>query len=69
MGALACDTAASAETFDRNPLLRLLDALAERQMRHSLDVIGRSQRARASISSVTQPSSSSERPSISPCER
>ncbi len=53
----------------RGALLRWLDALAERQMRHSLSVISRAQTDRATITGVTQPSSANERSSTSPCDR
>jgi hypothetical protein len=69
MGALAYDDAETANTPHRNLVLRALDALATAQMSHSLDVIRRAQCARASIRSVTQPSSSSDCSSTSPCER
>jgi hypothetical protein len=49
-------------------LLRWLDALAEWQMRHSHSVISR-QADKATITSVTQPSSVNERSSTSPCDR
>jgi hypothetical protein len=69
MGALAYDDAETANRPHRNLVLRTLDALASAQMRHSLDVIGRAQRTRACISSVTQPSSSSDCASTNPCDR
>ena len=50
-------------------LLRLLDTLAEWQMRHSHSVISRVQTDSATITGVTQPSSANERSSISPCDR
>jgi hypothetical protein len=50
-------------------LLRLLDTLAEWQMRHSHHVISRNHRLSATISGVNQPSSGNERSSISPCDR
>jgi hypothetical protein len=50
----------------RGALLRLLDTLAEWQMRHSHSVISRIQPEAATISSVTQPSSANERSSTSP---
>lgn len=52
----------------RGTLLRMLDTLAEWQMRHSHSVIARTQ-ADATITSVTQPSSANERSSTSPCDR
>jgi ribonuclease PH len=54
---------------DRGALLRLLDALAAWQMRHSYSAISRGQALRATITDVTQPSSVSERSSTSPCDR
>jgi hypothetical protein len=54
---------------DRGVLLRFLDTLAVWQMRHSHAVISRAQTDNATISGVTQPSSSNERSSTSPCER
>ena len=53
----------------RGKVLRLLDTLAEWQMRHSLDVISRTQADNATITGVTQPSSAIERSSTSPCDR
>ena len=53
----------------RGALLRLLDTLAEWQMRHSHHVISRSQPACATSSGVNQPSSGNERSNISPCDR
>lgn len=70
MAALTFETSDSPETAPRRgALLRLLDALAEWQMRHSHRVISRSQSARATSSGVNQPSSGNERSSISPCDR
>lgn len=57
------------DTDSRGMLLRLLDALAAWQMRHSYCVISRSQLRNATMTGVTQPSSSNERSSISPCDR
>ena len=54
---------------DRGVLLRLLDTLAVWQMRHSHAVISRAQTDSATISGVTQPSSSNDRSSTSPCDR
>jgi hypothetical protein len=60
----------SQETAPRGTLLRLLDTFAEWQMRHSHSVISRVQPNDAAvINSVTQPSSSNERSSTSPCDR
>jgi hypothetical protein len=53
----------------RGALLRLLDTLAEWQMRHSHSVIRRIQPDAAVISSVTQPSSANARSSTKPCDR
>ena len=53
----------------RGALLRMLDTLAEWQMRHSHHVISRSQPLSATSSGVDQPSSGNERSSISPCDR
>jgi hypothetical protein len=54
---------------ERGALLRLLDTLAEWQMRHSHSVISRAQCASATISGVNQPSSGNERSSTRPCDR
>ena len=56
-------------TPSRGRVLRLLDALAAWQMRHSHEVIARVQTDSASITGVNQPSSTNERSSISPCDR
>jgi hypothetical protein len=56
-------------TDSRGMLLRLLDALAVWQMRHSYCVISRNQVRNATMIGVTQPSSANERSSISPCDR
>jgi hypothetical protein len=53
----------------RGVLLRWLDALAERQMRHSHRVISRVQADNATMIGVVQPSNTNERSSISPCDR
>jgi hypothetical protein len=53
----------------RGLLLRLLDALASRQMRHSYRAIRRAQTLKAVTTGVTQPSSLNERSSISACDR
>jgi len=50
----------------RNRMQRILDALAEWLMRQELRVISRDQTARATIASVTQPSSTNERSSTNP---
>jgi hypothetical protein len=52
----------------RGKLLRWLDTLAAWQMRHSHSVISRTQADKATITSVTQPSSLNERSSTSPCD-
>jgi hypothetical protein len=52
----------------RGVLLRWLDTLAEWQMRHSHSMISR-QADKATITSVTQPSSVNERSSTIPCDR
>jgi hypothetical protein len=49
--------------------LRMLDTLAEWQMRHSHSVISRAHAASATMSGVAQPSNTNERSSTSPCER
>lgn len=56
-------------TPQRGALLRLLDTLAEWQMSHSHSVISRAHADNATRSGVTQPSSSNERSSTSPCDR
>jgi hypothetical protein len=56
-------------TPPRGMLLRLLDTLAEWQMRHSHQVISRTQAESATIVGVTQPSSSTDLSSINPCDR
>jgi hypothetical protein len=53
-------------TPPRGALLRVLDTLAEWQMRHSHSVIRRIQRDAAVINKVTQPSSTNERSSTKP---
>jgi hypothetical protein len=53
----------------RNLLLRMMDTLAEEHMRHTESVINRGQRLGRRMTSVTQPSSASERSSTSPCDR
>jgi len=63
-GCDSCET-----TPPRSGWLRLLDALAEWQMRHSHSVISRVQPDAAVISKVTQPSSANERSSTNPCDR
>jgi hypothetical protein len=70
MAALTFRTSDSPEaTPRRGALLRLLDTLAEWQMRHSHHVISRHHRLNATISGVNQPSSGKERSSIKPCDR
>jgi hypothetical protein len=70
MAALTFGRSDSPETTPRRgALLRLLDTLAEWQMRHSHHVISRHHRLNATISGVNQPSSGKERSSISPCDR
>ena len=67
MAALTFGTSDSPETTPRRgALLRLLDTLAEWQMRHSHRVISRSHPLDATISGVNQPSSGNERSSIKP---
>jgi hypothetical protein len=70
MAAALCDGPPST-TADphRGALLRVLDALAAWQMRHSHEVISRAQTLKATMSGVTQPSSVNERSSTSPCDR
>jgi hypothetical protein len=60
-GCSSCET-----TPPRSAWLRLLDTLAEWQMRHSHSVISRVQTDAAVISNVTQPSSANERSSTKP---
>ena len=79
MAALFAGRSSSPEsTPRRGMLLRLADALAERQMRHSYCVISRSSRSRifgraqrdnATMIGVNQPSSTMARSSTSACER
>ena len=52
----------------RGALLRMLDTLAEWQMRHSHSVISRVQTDNATMTGVTQPSSANERSSTRPCD-
>jgi hypothetical protein len=59
----------SDQTPHRGILLRMLDALAEWQMRQLLRVITRRQPLKATMTGVTQPSSVNERSSIMPCDR
>jgi hypothetical protein len=69
MAALTFETSDSPQSDPRRgALLRLLDRLAERHMRHSHSVISRAQCARATIRGVNQPSSGNERSSTSPCD-
>jgi hypothetical protein len=66
MAGLTCN---SPETKPpRGALLRMLDTLAEWQMRHSHRVISRTQADSATMTGVTQPSSVNERSSTSPCD-
>ena len=70
MAGLTCHGANSPESaHPRGALLRMLDTLAEWQMRHSHSVISRVQTDNATMTGVTQPSSTNERSSISPCDR
>ena len=70
MAALTYDEANPAQPPPhRGVLLRVLDVLAERQMRHSHCVIRRAQMLEASMTGVTQPSSVNERSSTRPCDR
>jgi hypothetical protein len=67
MAALTFGSSDSPEAAPRrSALLRLLDTLAEWQMRHSHHVISRSQPLDATISGVNQPSSGNDRSSIKP---
>ena len=69
MPALTFCKSRSPEAPQRSALLRLLDTLAEWQMRHSHHVISRGQALSATSTGVTQPSNSNERSSIRPCDR
>jgi hypothetical protein len=67
MGAATCGHCNSPETAaERGVLLRMLDTLAEWQMRHSHSVIRRAQTDKATITGVTQPSSVNDRSSTIP---
>jgi hypothetical protein len=67
MAAIAIDGPDSPdETNHRGVLLRMLDALAEWQMRQLLRIIVRRQALKATMTGVTQPSSANERSSIIP---
>ena len=68
MAGLTCRTTPEAKP-PRGALLRMLDTLAEWQMRHSHSVISRVQTDNATMTGVTQPSSANERSSTSPCDR
>jgi hypothetical protein len=69
MAALTVGGSSSPESPPRRGrLLRFLDALAEQQMQHSHRQINRRQVRKATITSVTQPSSTNERSSTSPCD-
>jgi hypothetical protein len=71
MPSLACQPAdASGQTVPRGRVLRMLDAWAEWQMRHSVRVISRTdQRLSATMTRVTQPSTEIDRSKTSPCDR
>ncbi len=71
MRSVACETtnAAHSSQTSRGRLLRVLDALAEWQMRQQMRVISRDHRLRAASTKVTQPSSKIDRSSASPCDR
>jgi len=71
MGSVAYKAANPAQSSQtsRGRFLRVLDALAEWQMRHSVRVISRDHRLRATNTSVAQPSSVIDRSSTSPCDR
>jgi hypothetical protein len=67
MAALTCEPCHPPESKpDRSALLRVLDTLAEWQMRHSHNVIRRVQADNATISGVTHPSGANERSSTKP---
>jgi hypothetical protein len=66
MAGLTCNSSESKPP--RGALLRMLDTLAEWQMRHSHRVISRAQADNATMTGVTQPSSANERSSTSPCD-
>lgn len=69
MGSLAYRKNKPQAEPDRGRLLRMLDTWAEWQMRHSHQVISRTQADSATITGVTQPSSGNERSSTIPCDR
>ena len=70
MVAALCDGPHSVDADPhRGALLQLMDALAAWQMRHSHQVISRTQALKATMTGVTQPSSVNERSSTSPCDR
>jgi hypothetical protein len=70
MGRLAPSEIGSMDSEQPRSLLqRVLDPLAEWQMRRSLWVICRGHRRRATSSSVAQPSSANQRSSAIPCDR
>jgi hypothetical protein len=71
MPSLACQPAdASGPAPPRGRVLRILDALAEWQMRQSVRVISRGdQRLSATMTSVTQPSTEIDRSKTNPCDR
>ena len=65
MPAAICEHCNSSDA-ERGILLRLLDTLAEWQMRHSHSVIRRIQADNATMTGVTQPSSANQRSSTIP---
>jgi hypothetical protein len=65
MAALAYNETPAAEP-SRNVVQRTMDALATFLMRQELRVIARNQTARATITSVSQPSSSNDLSSTNP---
>ena len=70
MAALTLGGGSSPESAPRRgALLRLLDTMAEWQMRHSHSVISRVQADSATMIGVVQPSNTNERSSTSPLDR
>ena len=70
MPALACSNRDQPQAAPpRGRLLRLLDTWAAWQMSHSHQIISRGHTDSATITGVTQPSSTNERSSTSPCDR
>ena len=70
MAALTLGCSNSPESpSQRGAVLRMLDTLAEWQMRHSHSVISRVQTDNATMTGVTQPSSANDRCSTIPCDR